>query len=166
MGKWGGGVLLDWIHELDMMRWFLGEPVRLNAIVRQVGRLGIETEDLVEMSAEFASGCVGSAHLDYLQRAPQRRYEVYGDAGTAIWDIREGQVEVFAADRGRWESFPYDGAYDLNTMYVEEARHFLDCVEQRRATVSPVEEGIAAVRMALAAAYASAAGRTVELRAI
>ena len=129
-----------------------------------MGHLGIETEDLVEMSVEFLSGCIGSAHLDYLQRAPQRRYEVYGEQGTAIWDMREGKVDLFTTARGRWQSLPYDSNYDLNTMYLREIQHFLACVAQRKPTILPLESGAEAVRMALAAARSSAAGRTIELR--
>jgi hypothetical protein len=49
-------------------------------------------------------------------------------------------------------------------MYIEETRHFLECLAKRCPTVNPVAEGVAVLRAALGAREASRTGRKIALR--
>lgn len=134
----------------------------VTAMSSEVDVLGIEAEELVEVLLRFPSGVVAEVHLDYLQRVPQRRYEVIGEFGTVIWDIRDGCVEVYTTAYRKWERWSYE-PYDLNTMYVDEIRCWLECVERGMPTPMPLADGGQIVRVALAAAESAARGCIVQV---
>lgn len=103
----GGGVLFDLIHEIDLCRWWFGTPIDCRAMIGRFSRLEMDVEDSCTALMRFGRGPLVSIGLDYAARQRLRRYEVVGDEGTAIWDLRErrlvverpaGVVEIVTAD--------------------------------------------------------------------
>lgn len=132
----GGGIVLDAIHELDYAIWYLGEPTEVCGIARNLGVLGIGTEETADFVLRFSDGTVASVHEDYVQRVYRRGCTVAGDAGTVAWDWNEREVRLFRTATGAWETFPEPEGWQPNDMYVDELRHFLGCVERREATMN------------------------------
>jgi hypothetical protein len=58
---------------------------------------------------------------------------------------------VIRRSNGVTERFDLPRGYDVNTMYMDEIRYFLECVGTRQSTFCQVREGIAALSLALAA---------------
>lgn len=145
----GGGVLLD-SHEFDYLTWFLGDVDKLVCFADRVGNVTVDSEDVAEAILQFKNGAVGEIHLDYLQRFYQRNFEFFGEEGTILWDVNLKKVIVKTKANGTGE-YPLDEAYDLNTMYVEEIKHFLYCVDKRQEAIAPVEVGAKVLRLICAA---------------
>src|SRR5262249_16524746 len=124
----GGGIVLDAIHEIDYIRWMLGDVRAVACLAGHLSALEIETEDVAAILLQFASGAVGEVHLDYVQRAYSRTCHVIGDEGTIRWDYTAGEVRWYSAGSGRWEVFPAPAGWQPNEMYVDELRHFLRCL--------------------------------------
>lgn len=89
-----GGVLRDLIHEIDYAGWIFGWPKAVQASVRNLGRLGIEADEVAELMWETEDGCVVSVSLDYLTRPSRRRMTVMGERGTLEWDAIENTIAV------------------------------------------------------------------------
>lgn len=159
--KLGGGILLD-SHEFDYLTWFLGEVKKLSCFAKKVSHLEIDVEDVAEVILEFESGAIGEIHLDYLQRFYQRNFEFFGEKGTIIWDTNLKKVVLITKEKGR-EEFPLDQDYDINAMYVEEVKHFLDCVDNRQETITPVEKGASILRLIMAAKESAEKDKSVYL---
>ena len=81
-----GGVLRDLIHELDYAGWLFGWPSAVQGKARNLGRLGIQSEEVADLLWETPEGCVISVHLDYLTRPTRRRMTAAGALGTLEWD--------------------------------------------------------------------------------
>ncbi len=64
----GGGVVLTLSHPLDYLRWLFGEVAALWAFTGKNSELELQVEDSAEIGLRFASGMLGSLHLDYNQR--------------------------------------------------------------------------------------------------
>lgn len=159
----GGGILLD-SHEFDYVTWFLGPVQSLACMADRVSALEIDTEDTAAVMLKFASGAIGEMHLDYTQRAYQRNFEFFGEEGTIWWDIRERSVKLFEAGRGgTWTIFDEPAAYDLNAMYVDEVRHFLDCIDRQAAPLTDLRQGLRVLKLILAAKQSSAARTVVDI---
>ena len=147
----GGGVVLTLIHPLDYLYWLLGPVVETTAATRSVPSLATPAgEDWAEITLQFASGAIGQVHLDYVQRPPVHRLSVWGDAGRVEWDCHAGTLLWQNCD-GQTQLDRVPEGFERNDMFLEEARHFLDCVRQRRATQIPLEDGIAVLNIALEA---------------
>lgn len=137
----GGGVLLDSIHELDYLRWLIGEVVEVQCQAGKVSSLEIDTEDLAVVLIRFGNGALGTLHLDYLQRAYSRHCKLIGENGVLAWDMNRGSVDFYDNGVGAWREVhrtPSDFA--VNQLYLGEIRAFFDAVETRRVPMSDVKE--------------------------
>lgn len=121
----GGGIILDGSHEIDYLRWLLGEVRTVSCTAATLSNLDIDVEDTAEITLIFEGGQIGQIHLDFVQRSYTRRCKVIGETGTLWWDNDFG-IRHFDADSGHSENLPVD--IDLNETYVAEMRHFLACV--------------------------------------
>jgi predicted dehydrogenase len=84
---------------------------------------------------------------------------VTGEHGSIAIDLVTGEV----ASDARVAPAPAFANYQRNQMFVDEARHFKDCVAGQATPLIPIEDGIAVLRLALAVKDAMRTGRTVEI---
>ena len=148
----GGGCILDCIHEVDLTRWYLGEINEVMCMADHVSSLEMDVEDLAALLCRHQSGAISEIHLDYLRRPSGRGCEIHGEEGSIIWRMEERKVRHFRVGDSQWrEQDEPAEEWDLNQMYVDEARHFLDCVESGSETICPIREAIQVMRVALSA---------------
>jgi predicted dehydrogenase len=119
----GGGILLDAIHELDLLVWLLGtgELDVVGAIVSRVGPLEIDVEDTVKALLRTPTGVPVELSLDYLSRRYRRGLEVVGTEATVRLDWATGVIEV--EDANDIEREPADAP--IGASYELEASTFL-----------------------------------------
>lgn len=149
----GGGILLD-THEFDYLTWLAGDPLEISCFTGKVSNLEIDTEDVAEINLWLQGGALANLHVDYLQRAYQRRYEFYAEKGTLIWDSREG-LRLYSAATKSWSEFPDGRNLDANFTYLEEMRHFLACIAGKETPVADLRRGKAVLEWVLAAKRSS-----------
>jgi predicted dehydrogenase len=160
----GGGVILTHCHPFDYLRWLLGEVAHVSAVAGTLGGFGLDVEDCVEVTLAFASGALGSVHLDYIQRPPSHRLEIVGTRGTIRWDNADGAVRWWAAEAGASTEIPAPEGFERNTMFLDEMRHFLDVARGGADPLISLEDGVKALEIALRA-LASAKGHPVPATA-
>jgi predicted dehydrogenase len=141
----GGGILLDAIHELDLLFWILpGEFEVVGAMVERVGNLEIDVEDTVKAILRHHTGTPVEVSLDYLSRRYRRGLDVVGSDGNLRldWDTQTIYLETTTGV----ETFPAVG--DVADSYVREAHCFMQWL--RGEALPPVmgEEGAQSVRLA------------------
>lgn len=144
----GGGAVMDFVHELDLVNWFHGMPERVAAVTGRSGWLEIETEDVVDAIMKFKNGLQAGLHVDYLQRPFQRGIRIVGEAGWVEWNLARQGVELFRHETREKSWFDYPGGYDHNDMYVEQMRYFVSCIERQRPSESSLKEGMQALELA------------------
>jgi predicted dehydrogenase len=159
----GGGIILDGIHEIDYITWLMGEVSRVFCFAGRLSSLEIDTEDTAEILLNFKSRAIAEVHLDYVQRAYARSCQVIGEEGTILWDINERQVRLYSAAAKEWQVFPQAADYDMNQMYIDEMKHFLDCLEGRAQPMQDVTAGKKALEVALAAKESAKTGKAIKL---
>jgi predicted dehydrogenase len=145
--KLGGGVILTSIHGLDNIRWLFGEVEEAHAFVDKVSDLEMDVEDLATAIFRLRSGVYVNWQTDFLQRANQHRMVIAGSRGTIRADFLTGTVETYSTELGKW----YSGrvGFEVNDMYVAEARHFLGCIEKKIPPEADVRDGHKTLRLAL-----------------
>ena len=154
--KQGGGCLLDESHAIDYMRWLCGEITEVSAVVDHVSSLAITTDDLADLTVRFASGAIGSIHMNLFAWNVHSHLELMGEEGVLQWRRLENDIRLFDPKANRWEIYPSGG--QLNDMYVEEAKHFLACIRGDTKPVCDGWDGLKTMRV-IEAARASAAQR-------
>lgn len=156
----GGGVVLDAIHELDYVRWLIGEVSSVAALTSHRTHIEIDTEDTASILLRFASGIFGEVHLDYVQRAYTRVCVIVGDEGTLVCDLAKGgEIRIFDATSKGWETIPPPEGWSANDMYVEEMKHFVACLRGEQKPMQDVAEATRVLDIALAAKASAASER-------
>jgi len=148
--EWGGAIL-DCIHEIDIALWLFGKAKLISAVVLPANAIGLETDGLAELLLRHDTQVLSSLHLNFIQRDYRRSYEIIGEQGTIYWDWQAHTVRVFAGDGSLQETIIEPATFELNTMYLDEMRHFIDAVMKRQPTVNPIEQARDALRIALQA---------------
>jgi len=159
----GGGVILDAIHEIDYARWLLGDVATITCIADKQSSMEIDVEDVADMILRFTSGVIAHLHLDYVQRAYSRNCKFVGEYGNITWDFTEGKVRLFSANSKYWRSFKQPEDFELNHMYIDEIKHFINCVKGIEKPTLDVFGGVEDLRIALAAKQSSTEKRYIFL---
>jgi len=171
----GGGTLLEHsIHDLDVLRWLLGDAVSISARTgNHAGHQGIE--DVAVASIEFESGAIAtltSVWHQILTRPSTRSLEVLCEHGIASVDGNEYEGPLrLIADTGNTETlvaYPdWVGTLPIEEpwlryagAYAPQARAFLDALSGGRAPSPGLDVAVAAHRLADAVYRSAAQGGT------
>ena len=146
----GGGATLDCIHEIDLLLWFGGYAKEIFGLATKASDLEIETEDLTVGIVKFESDAIGEVHLDYLQKNYSRNCKIVGEKSTLYWDFNEGITKIYNVEDKKWNSYYIQTKdFDLNEMYIDEMRYFIDCVKNRTLTFNDIEKAENTLKTAL-----------------
>ena len=146
-----GGVLLDCIHEIDLALWFLGPATLAGAAVLPASGIGLAVDGLAELLLAHACGAVSSVRLSFVSRDYHRACRVVGEEGTLAWDFHRPEVLCFGPDGVARTVAQWSPDWEVNAMYRDEMRHFLDCLVRGDAPQNPLSEARASLDVALAA---------------
>lgn len=155
---YGGGVLLDLIHELDYLYWMFGRVKEVSAFIDHVSNLEIETEDIAQVLLRFDSGVVAQVEMDYLSPFYRRGCEVVGNRGIVFWDYNKGEVVLKALGESEPKVFTLPSGFERNTMFIEHMRYFLKRIQNGGDPAVSFEDGINVLKVALAARESSEKG--------
>lgn len=159
----GGGVLLELSHEFEYVRRLVGEVKAVSAELGHLSDLEIDVEDTAEVILRFTNGAIGSVHVDMTQRPARRICHVVGTQGTLAWDGSTHRVGLFSAAANTWSELHPGGSIDLNETYMEEMRHFLDCVRRREPPKIGGEDARRILEIVLAAKRSHQEQQVVEV---
>ena len=158
----GGGPLLELSHEFDYVRWLVGDVRTVVANVGRVGDLDIDVPDVADVLLDIESGALGTVHLDMLDRASIRRCRVVGTDGTVAWNALERSAKLFSHRSRTWVDLAVPVGSETDT-YLAEMEHWLSFSGANDSPIARGEDGLKALKIALAAAESAATGRKVAL---
>src|SRR3989344_7698673 len=89
----GGGIILDDIHEFDLLFWLAdSKVVESKMISNKTSDLKIETEDQAVGIFLFENRIIGSVFSDYLSKKYLRQCFISGEKGNLSWDFNKNEV--------------------------------------------------------------------------
>lgn len=134
----GGGIILDDIHEFDLMFWLNNfiKVAESKFIFGRVGNLEIETEDICIAGFKFRNKVLGTIRCDYLQQSYSRNCKVKGEKGNIEWDFKENIVWLKTKEKNKKLFSVKD--FDFNRVYVDEVKYFFDCIRKNKKTFNDI----------------------------
>jgi predicted dehydrogenase len=175
----GGPVLINMIHDIDLLRFLLGEVVAVQAQRSSTVR-GFEVEDTAAALLRFECGALATLVTSDAAAAPWNWDLAAGEASHyAKQDVdsifltgTEGsltlpqlQVFRFRGARGWHEPLSLERTpLHRGDPYVEQLRHLRAVAEGREAPVCSARDGLRTLQATLAVHEAAAGGGTVQLR--
>jgi len=164
----GGGVILSQVHEFDYLYSLFGVPTRVFALGGHWSDLEVDVEDTATMlmDCSFAGRSLPiQLHQDYLQSPPSRQCEVIGDRGRALMDLHKLTVTLFRRGNAIPEQQTFEG-FERNQLFLDELKHFLDCVKSRKRPIVDLHDGLQSLRTALAVKRSISIGQAVEVATV
>lgn len=152
----GGGVVLSLCHPLDYLHWIFGDVDELIAKTWKLSNLDLDVEDTAELILNFHSGAVGTIHLDYIQQPCKHILEIIGSNGEIQWDNADGVVHLYQNDKKEWQNFSLHEGFSRNDLFLQEMKHFINCVLGIEQPICPLSDGIY-VQKLIEAVYRSSA---------
>lgn len=157
----GGGVILDVIHEINVITWLFGDVAQVACMASKRTDLEIDTEDVASAVLRMKSGAIVQLYLDYADLAYDRGLRVVGDKGSLTWDMPSATLKTYDPVSKTWAE--EKAQFDFNETYLGELKHFMDAI---RGEVRPSDDGSIArldLRIALACKESAETGRFVTL---
>jgi predicted dehydrogenase len=176
----GGPMLINLIHDVDLLRFLCGEVESVQAMSSNAVR-GYEVEDTAAVLLRFRGGALGAITVSDTAAAPWN------------WDLAAGEAERFprqdvdshylSGTEGsltlpRLELWRYGGragwedpisaertALHASCPYAEQLRHFRAVIEGREAPVCSAEDATRTLEVTLAARASCGAGERLQLGA-
>lgn len=156
----GGGVLLDLVHELDLLVWWFGPVVEVAAMLGYDSDLEITTESVAQIGLRFASGLLAQVHMDYLRPIYHRSIEIVGSKGQLTWEDEKGVVTLTVHRVGPKTVSIVPNGFQRNDLFLAHMSHFLSRLRDKTVpAVVPFEDGLRVEEVALSA-HRSAVHRT------
>lgn len=148
-GTWaqdGGGALMNQgVHTVDLLLWFMGRPVSIQAHAIRAAHHAIEVEDTVVATLTFESGAIGTLHATTAAFPGDRtRISVHGTQGGA--ELEDDVLRRFSVDASTEEQ-PVDA--ELPGGHVAQYEDILSAIgnsEQPGITVQDAIDVLATVR--------------------
>jgi len=148
----GGGVVREQSHDIDYALALFGPARQVSAVGGRSGALEIDAEDWADLL--LACGTPESPvpvhiHQDMLRQPQTRTCTVIGTTGRIDADFVAGQVTV-TRPSGAVEA-PHVAPLERNALFIEELRLFFRAIAGRGTPLVSLDEGIATLRVAMAA---------------
>lgn len=172
----GGGVLLNQCpHNLDLLQWICGMPVKVQAFCHNGKWHDIEVEDDVTAYLEFANGATGVFVTTTADAPGTNRFEVTLERGKLVcedgqltfYELEENErtycfetTEGFAKPAGHFVQLETDGE---NLQHIGVLRAFAANILRGEALVAKGCEGINGLMLSNAMHLSSWLGRAVTL---
>lgn len=172
----GGGVLLNQCpHNLDLLQWICGMPVRVRAFCHEGKWHNIEVEDDVTAYLEYENGATGVFVTSTGDAPGTNRFEVLLEKGKIICEhgklsVFEAKVserefcfttkEGFATPPGEWIEVETDGE---NPQHVGVLKAFVGAILRGEPLVANGEEGIRGLTLSNAMHLSAWTNEMVEL---
>lgn len=119
----GGGIVYDYTHEIDYMRYLMGEPVEGVAFVESAVKSDVTVDDNADILFKCESGATMTIHMDYIQekggRGSGRNFEIVGEKGHIYCNFSEVVLTLYD---GRVEH--YTLVNDWNTNFQKQYIRF------------------------------------------
>ncbi len=138
----GGGCVLTLQHEIDYIYWFLGRFGNLKSFTKKVSSLEVDTEDIASIIIEAELGPIVEIHLDYLQRPPERRVHIQGSKGSVKYSFNNNSLIFYDFESRKYSKVLDLKDYDYNQMYLDEIKHFLDCILNNKKPLISFDEAV------------------------
>ena len=165
----GGQFFSHGCHYVDLLLWFLGEPVRGTHLGTRLGTPWIEGEGTSHVSIEFEGGSIGYHGGTWGARGTRLRNSMHVHCTQGMIEFTPGRDELLLHrgatedDKGGIETIMES---DINKPMEREMEHFLDCIETGAKPLTDGRDSLQSLRVIWRLYEAEEKGVVADLRGL
>ncbi len=161
-----GAVMLNAIHEVDLLRWFVGDEVTSVYAESRAVSPDSDVPDYISIQMRFSNGALAASEV--VTNLPHgyplyHHLEIFGSEGTIRADDAQMNTYREYTEAGTAEPLNFDALLHIGTAYVDELANLLDHIAHDAPLWVPPEEARQAVLLAVAAAWSSSRGQVARI---
>ncbi len=150
----GGGIILDDIHDVDLLCWFnnFSTVKQASFVFDRVSDLEINVEDICNATLRFDNKVIGNIRCDYLQQYKHRNCKIIGEKGNLTWNFRYNAIyhEYFDNTGQEKRIKVFQSRSRLDRMFIDEVKYFLLQVSNSQDTFNNIERSLQTLKLVLA----------------
>lgn len=143
----GGGIIYDYSHEIDYLRYLFGEPHRYACFKDLRVKKSITCDDIAEMILQFETGVLASVHMDYIQECDDkkngRHLKIICEKGIINYDFN-GNLLVQNNDGTKWD-INYKIVRD--ELFLMQFNNFIKACNKEPVNFVKGEDGLAVLKI-------------------
>lgn len=132
----GGGVLRTLDHELDFMNWVLGPAKSATGLAANTEGIAIDADDLAMYVLEHPDNVTSQITVSFCRQPQSRGFEFVGDTGVLSFRFEKGTLIKYTD--GKEQTILDVTNYDINQMYVDMAKDFLNSIVDQTSPLLPL----------------------------
>lgn len=149
----GGGVVLEISHEIDFIKWIIGEePHYINSISSTVGNNKIDVENLCFSHFAFKKknrNIFANLNLDMTQMNDERNLTLSFDKSTIKVNLTNNEIFLFN-DKNEKIILSKYRKFKRNEMYISELKYFFDCIKKRKKNhINDLKNAVSTLKISL-----------------
>ncbi|RKN80430.1 Gfo/Idh/MocA family protein [Paenibacillus ginsengarvi] len=158
-----GGVVLDlMVHDLDFLRWSLGEVRSVYGLRKLEGNVDYAAATLV-----FESGAVANVEAHWGYQGPfTTAAEIAGSEGLIRSDSSKSvslQIRKAAADNAKGPFVEVPQSPGFHSPFELEIKHYIECIVENKQPIVTAQDAYKALEIGLAALESARTGKAVFL---
>ena len=119
-------------------------------------------EDSAHIVIEYTTGIIANIYLDMLSKPKERKIYINGTKGSVFLDLIKNEFKFKKNNQIEWTKIN-NNFNNLQTTYIDEMKHFIKCVKNKKQTMINLKEGIETLKVVLAAKSSSKRKNIVKI---
>ena len=137
----GGGVSIDLIHEWDYITYLMGEPLKVDSMIKKISPLEINSDDIAVYIADYGDRIV-ELHLDYFSKVNTREILITANDFVIRADLLTNEIEYL--NSGQKIQF----VQDRDDFQKEEIEFFFNLLEGKEKNLNDIKRAIRTLKIA------------------
>jgi myo-inositol 2-dehydrogenase/D-chiro-inositol 1-dehydrogenase len=162
-----GAAMLNAIHEVDLLRWFVGDEVTSVYAESRTTDPNTEVPDFISIQMRFGNGALAASEV--VTNLPHdyplyHHLEVFGTDGAINANDPDMRTFSETTTEGTHEPLNFDTLLHIDTAYEDELRGLLDAIARDTEVPLPPREARQAVLLSVAAVWSSRKGQVAHIQ--
>jgi len=155
------------IHEVDLLRWFVGDEVTSVYAESRTTDPNTEVPDFISIQMRFGNGALAASEV--VTNLPHdyplfHHLEVFGTDGAINANDPDMRTFSETTTEGTREPLNFDTLLHIDTAYEDELRGLLDAIARDTEVPLPPREARQAVLLSVAAVWSSRKGQVAHIQ--
>lgn len=125
-------------HIVNYLQVFLGNIKKGVVYKSKTSIFGIKGIEAATVLFKHSSGILSAVFIDYISRIRAHRVEMTTDRGMLTIDFVKGLITFENENKSK---ILYKGGDDINKMFIDEIKHFFECIDKRKKPLQSLEDG-------------------------
>jgi predicted dehydrogenase len=142
----GGGAVLCLSHQVDLLRYLLGEPKILSSSIKKLSNLKIDVEDNLNAKLKYERNAMVNLKVNFIDNPPKFFINLNFEQGKITWDYIDN-CAFYVNNKSNKKTILKFKKFKRNHMFIDQAKNFLASIKNNKKLMSDLDEGMKTLKL-------------------